>query len=268
MHADILRRELADHRRSLLGCTAGALLLGAMYILFYPTIRTSGAGVQQLLDSMPKGFRDAFIGSGVDYLSPAGYLGTELFSIIVPALLLVMGVLAGGRALAGEEQNGTIDLLLSTPVRRSRLALEKASGALLPLLVVAAALWVLIAVIGPSQGLSVDLSHLAMALLAVALMAAGFGLLAFLVSSATGSVGLGGGIAAALAVALYALDIIGALVPGLTGVANAISPFHWDGGSGVLANGVPWSGLLLLLACPIVLLSLSVLAYQRRDLTA
>ena len=153
-------------------------------------------------------------------------------------------------------------------MRRSRLALEKASGALLPLLVVAAALWVLIAVIGPSQGLSVDLSHLAMALLAVALMAAGFGLLAFLVSSATGSVGLGGGIAAALAVALYALDIIGALVPGLTGVANAISPFHWDGGSGVLANGVPWSGLLLLLACPIVLLSLSVLAYQRRDLTA
>ena len=268
MHADVLRRDLADHRRALIGCTVGALLLAAMYILFYPTIKSSGAGVQQLLDTMPKAFRDAFIGAGVDYLSPSGYLGTELFSIIVPALLLVMGVLAGGRALAGEEQNGTIDLLLSTPVRRSRLALEKACGALIPLFVVAAATWVLIAVVGPSQGLSVHLGRLAVALLAVALMAAGFAMLAFLVSSATGSVGVGGGIAAALAVALYALDIIGALVPALTGFANAVSPFHWDGGSGALANGVTWSGLLLLLVCPVVLLSLSILAYQRRDLTA
>ena len=268
MRADVLRRELVDHRRSLLGCTVGGVLLACLYIFFYPTIRTSGAGVEQLLKTLPKGFQAAFIGQGVDYLSPAGYLGTELFSIIVPALLLVMGVLAGARALAGEEEGGTIDLLLSTPVRRSRLAVEKIAGALIPLFVVAAALWALVALVGPSQGLSVDLGRLAMALLAVALMGTGFGMLAFLISSATGSVGLGAGIAAALAVAMYALSIIGALVPALTGFANAVSPFHWDGGSGVLANGVPGSGLLLLVLCPAVLLSLAVLAYQRRDLTA
>jgi ABC-2 type transport system permease protein len=268
MHADVLRRELADHRGSLLGCTVGGILLACLYIFFYPSIRSGGAGIEQLLKSLPKGFQAAFIGAGVDYLSPAGYLGTELFSIIVPALLLVMGVLAGARALAGEEENGTIDLLLSTPIRRSRLALEKVTGALLPLYVVAAALWALIALLGPSQGLSVDLGRLAVGLLAVALLGTGFGMLAFLVSSTTGSVGLGAGIAAALAVAMYALSILGALVPALTGFTNAVSPFHWDGGSGVLANGVPTSGLVLLVVCPIVLLSLAVLAYQRRDLTA
>jgi ABC-2 type transport system permease protein len=268
MHLDVFRRELADHRRSLIGCAVGAVLLGSMYIFFYPTIKSSGAGVEQLLNAMPKGFRDAFIGAGVDYLSPSGYLGTELFSIIVPALLLVMGVLAGGRALAGEEQNGTIDLLLSTPIRRARLTVEKAGGVLLPLFVVAAAIWVVIAVIGPSQGLSLSLGRLAVAVLAVALLGAGFGMLAFLVSSATGSAGLGGGSAAALAVAMYALNIFGSLVPALTGFADAVSPFHWDGGSGALANGVAWSGLLLLIACPIVLLGLSIAAYERRDLTA
>jgi ABC-2 type transport system permease protein len=267
MHADVLRRELLDHRRSLIGCTVGGVLLALMYVLFYPTIRSGGAGIEALLKSMPKGFQSAFIGGGVDYLSPAGYLGTELFSILVPGLLLVMGVLAGGRALAGEEQDGTIDLLLSTPIRRGRLAAEKAGGAMLPLYVVAAALWALVALAGPSQGLDVSLGGLAVALLAVALLGTGFGMLAFLISSATGSVGLGAGIAGALAVAMYALNIIGALVPALTGIANAVSPFHWDGGSGVLANGVPWSGLGLLLACPIVLLSLSLLAYERRDLT-
>jgi ABC-2 type transport system permease protein len=268
VHLDVLRRELADHRRSLLGCTVGAMLLASVYIFFYPTIHTSGAGVEQLLNTMPEGFRNAFIGSGVDYLSPPGYLGTELFSILLPVFLIVMGVLAGGRALAAEEQNGTIDLLLSTPIRRRRLTMEKAVGVVVPVLVVAAAIWLLIAVLGPSQGLGEDLGRLALALLAVALLGVGFGMLAFLIASATGSAGLGGGVAGAVAVATYALNIVGSLVTWLTGFANAVSPFHWDGGSGALANGVPASGLLLLIACPLVLLGLSLVLYDRRDLTA
>ncbi|MGA2873493.1 MAG: ABC transporter permease subunit [Candidatus Dormibacteria bacterium] len=268
MHADVFRREVADHGRAILAWSVGALLVSAMYILFYPTIHSSGVGVQHLLNSMPKAFRDAFLGAGVNYLSPAGYLGTELFSILMPALLLVMGILAGGRALAGEERNGTIDLLLATPIRRRRLAFEKAGGALLPLFAVAAVVWVAVAVIGPSQGLRVSLGNLAGALAAVALLGVGFGMLAFLVASATGSSGVGGGLAAALAVATYVLNICGALVPGLRGFATAVSPFHWVGGAAVLADGVAGSGMLLLVACPIVLLGISILVYERRDLTA
>lgn len=268
MHADVLRRELADHWRALIAWSAGGVLLSVTYVFFYPSIRSSGAGLQQLLDSMPAALRNAFLGSGVSYLSPSGYLGTELFGFLVPALLLVMGVLAASRALAAEERNSTIDLLLSTPIRRRRLVVEKAVGALLPLFVIATAIWLAVAAVGPSQGLTVSLSALAVALAAVALLAAGFGMLAFVVASATGSSGVGGGMAAALAVAMYVLNVIGSLVPALTGFANAVSPFHWVGGPGVLAYGVAWSGMLLLIACPIVLLGLAILVYERRDLTA
>jgi ABC-2 type transport system permease protein len=268
MHTDVSRRELADHWRALIAWSAGAVLLSATYILFYPSIRTSGAGIQHLLDSMPAALRNAFLGSGVSYLSPAGYLGTELFGLIVPVLLLVMGVLAGSRALAAEERNGTIDLLLSTPIRRRRLVAEKAAGALLPLFVIAAVIWLAVAGIGPSQGLVVSLGGLAVALVAVALLAAGFGMLAFVVASAAGSSALGGGVAAGLALAVYVLNVVGSVVPALTGFANAVSPFHWVGGPGVLTNGVAWSGILLLIACPVVLLGLAILAYEQRDLTA
>ena len=173
MHADVLRRELADHQRAIAAWGIGAVLLTSLYILFYPTIHDSGAGIQAIFDTMPRAFRDAFLGTGVDFLSPNGYLGTELFSILVPALMLVMGILTGSRALAGEEQNGTIDLLLATPIRRRRLVTEKAVGAQLPLFVMAAFVWLAVALIGPSQGLSVNLGVLAIALIAVALLAAG-----------------------------------------------------------------------------------------------
>jgi ABC-2 type transport system permease protein len=268
MHADVLRRELADHWRALIAWSAGAVLLSVTYILFYPSIHASGAGIQQLLNSLPAALRNAFLGSGINYLSPAGYLGTELFGLLVPVLMLVLGVLAGARALAAEERNGTVDLLLSTPVRRRRLVVEKAVGALLPLLVIAAAVWLAVAAIGPSQGLTVSLGRLAEALVAVALLGAGFGMLAFVVASATGSSSLGGGVAAALAVAMYVLNVVGSVVLALTGFANAVSPFHWDGGPSVLTNGVPWSGMFLLIACPVVLLGLAIVTYDGRDLTA
>jgi ABC-2 type transport system permease protein len=268
MHLDVVRREMADHRRSSIACAVGAVLLVMLYIFFFPTIKTSGASVQQLLNSMPKGLRATFMGQGVNYLSPPGYLGTEFFSALLPVLLMVMGILAGGRALAGEEQNGTIDLVLSTPIPRRRLAAEKAVGALLPLFLVVAALWVVIMVIGPTQQVKVSAGALAVALVAVALLGSTFGMLAFLVASATGSAALGGGVAAAVAVVMYALNLFGALVTGVTGFANAVSPFHWDGGAGVLVNGVPGFGILLLVVCPIVLLGLSLVAYDRRDLTA
>ncbi|HVB13591.1 MAG TPA: ABC transporter permease subunit [Candidatus Dormibacteraeota bacterium] len=267
MHAEVFSRELADHWRGTVAWLAGAVLLSVVYMVFYPSIHSSGASVQHLLESLPKALRIALLGSGVSYLSPTGYLGTELFAFLLPVLLLVMGILAGSRALAAEEHNGTIDLLLSTPIRRFRLVLEKGFGALLPLFAIAAAVGLTVAALGPSQGLTLSLGGLAVALLAVALLGASFGMLGFLIASATGSSGLGGGMGAGLAVALYVLNVFGGVAPPLTGLANAVSPFHWVGGAGVLANGVSWSGVLLLSVCPLVLLGLSILIYERRDLT-
>ena len=63
--------------------------------------------------------------ANVDYISAAGYLGSELFSFMVPLLLLIAAVGAGARAIAGEEERGTLDLLLANPVSRRRLVLEK-----------------------------------------------------------------------------------------------------------------------------------------------
>ena len=268
MRADVFVRDVNDHRRGLIAWMLGGVALALMYLLFYPTIKSSGAGIQQLLDSMPPAFRDAFLGAGVDYTSPNGYLGAELFSFLAPALMLVMGILAGTRALASEEANGTVDLLLATPVTRTRVVLEKAVAAMLPLFGVAAVLWVAVATIGPSQGLTVNLGSLAVALVAVTLLGVGFGMVGFAVASGTGSSALGGGIAAGLAVLLYLINLFGSLVAGLTGFAHAVSPFHWDGGAGVLADGVEPLNLVLLIVCPVVLTVVSVVVYNRRDLSA
>ena len=44
---------------------------------------------------------------------------------MVPLLLLIAAIGAGARATAGEEERGTLDLLLANPISRRRLVLEK-----------------------------------------------------------------------------------------------------------------------------------------------
>ena len=267
MHAHVLRRGLAEQTRALIAWAGGLGLLALMYLAFYPAIHGSGVNIQQLLDQLPKPVRDAFLGAGVDYNTPTGYLGTELFAFLVPLLLLVVAIVAGSRALAAEESTGTIDLLLATPLPRRRLVVEKALAASLPVLGLAAVVWLVVLAFGPPFGIVVNVADLAVALLAVALMAIGFGLLALLIAGATGRRSLGAGAAAGLAAACYVLNALGSAVPALQGVATIVSPFHWTGGPGVLVSGVPWSGMLALVVLPFVLLGLALLTYERRDLT-
>ena len=85
--------------------------------------------LDKLVDEYPEALK-AFIGfgGGIDYATGAGYLGIELFSFMVPLLLLVAAIGAGARAIAGEEERGTMDLLLSNPIGRSRVVLEKGAA--------------------------------------------------------------------------------------------------------------------------------------------
>ena len=266
IQAFVLRRGLLDQRRSLAAWGGGLVALAVMYLAFYPTIHSSGVNIQQLLEQLPKPVRDAFLGAGVDYNSPTGYLGTELFAFLLPALLLVVAILAGSRALAAEESNGTIDLLLATPVSRRRLVTEKALATVMPVFGLAVVVWVAVAAIGPAFGITVSLVSLLVAVIAVALMATGFGAIALTVAGAAGRRGLGAGAAGALAVGCYALNALGSAVPAVQGVTNVISPFHWSGGPGVLVNGVPWGGFVALTALPLVAYALGLILYQRRDL--
>ncbi len=66
----------------------------------------------------------AFAG-GTDFISPVGYLNSQLFFLMLPIILGIFAISLGSDALAGEEGRGTLDLLLSTPLSRRKAVLEK-----------------------------------------------------------------------------------------------------------------------------------------------
>src|SRR5512146_735571 len=118
-------KTLRDARRAIGWWSLGLIAMAALMIAVYPTVRDN-PDLNRMVEDYPDALK-AFIafGGDLDYVSGAGYLGSELFSFMVPLLLLVAAIGAGARALAGEEERGTLDLLLANPLSRRRLVLDK-----------------------------------------------------------------------------------------------------------------------------------------------
>lgn len=110
------------------GSSGGALRLLRrffFYNLFYPSIQNQ-PGLNKLLESYPKELT-ALIGHVGDITSPEGFLRAEVFSFLLPLLLLIFAIGFGARSIAGEEEEKTLDLVLATPISRLQLVVAQAS---------------------------------------------------------------------------------------------------------------------------------------------
>jgi ABC-2 type transport system permease protein len=192
---NVFAKTLRDQRRSLGWWSLGLVAVVAVYVLPYRQFLDSG-----MLDNNT----DTPIYQALGYdNSPAGYLQGTLFALLGPLLVVMMAVAAGARAVAGDEEAGTLDLLLAHPVSRTRLVIERfgalaAAVTLLGLLVWAAAV---AAVAAADMGIGAG--RLAAATLGLVLLALGFGTVALAAGAASGHRGLTLGVTAAVAVAAY-----------------------------------------------------------------
>src|SRR6478672_10239540 len=125
MLRNVALKSLRDIRRGFLWWSLGLIGFVALIVSVYPTVH-SNPSLNKLAQDYPEALQ-AFIAFGgtVDYSSAAGYLGIELFSLMVPLLLLVAAIGTGAGTIAGEEERGTLELLLANSVSRTRVVLEK-----------------------------------------------------------------------------------------------------------------------------------------------
>lgn len=138
-----LRHALRETLWSVLGWSLGVFALCLLLMAFYPSVRDNPA-LQDYYNTFPEAFRSA-LGANRPINTVAGYLGAEL-GVYGPVLMGIYAIAQASRALAGEEQEGTLDLVLALPVRRWRLVAAKHAAQLVGLASIAVAgglgLWV------------------------------------------------------------------------------------------------------------------------------
>lgn len=266
MRLSVFARGLRDSRRSLIWWVIGIAGYVAMIGSVWPTVRDNPA-LKKLTESYPEALK-AFVSFGgqFDFGTAAGYLGGELFSFMVPLLLLIAGIAAGARALAGEEESGTLDLLLAHPVSRTRVALEKLAVVVAELMVLGAALWLSLWIVALAFSMDISAWHLAAAVASSVLLAAVYGALATLIGAAAGRRAVAVTVCVALAVAAYLVSALAPLVPVLHKIRWASPWYHYTAGD-PLRSGLAIDHALVLAALFVIAAALVPVVFGRRDMT-
>ncbi len=254
---------LRQRRRPLVAWALAVAALAAMYIAFWPSIGADGDVMAAYVDALPARLVDA-MGLGA-IATPAGYLASTVYGIICPALLLVLAVGSAAQLLAAVEEDGTLELELTSPVSRRQVYLERLLALWASLVVVVAALTVAVLVTSPLADLEIGAGRLLAVSTGLLALALAVGTLTLATGAATGRRTAALAVGAGLAVASYVAHALGTAVGGAAWLTD-VSPWSWYLGDDPLATGFDVGGLLLLAALTVVAAVAGLVAFERRDL--
>lgn len=256
----VLRRWMAEGRRSLLGWSAGVAGVAVLYLPLFPSMQSPE--LAELVASLPPELVRT-LGYG-DITSGAGYTQATIFGLIGFVLLTIAGVSWGAAFIGGAEESGRLELTLSHGVGRVQYALESAGALAARIAGLGVVVFVVVAALnGPCQ-LELDLGNL----LAVTAAWVCLGLLSATAALAVGAVsgrrswGVGAG--AGIAVVGYVLQALANNSESLDWLRR-LSPYDWAFGTAPLTNGADLPGLALLVGASLVLVGAATGALARRD---
>jgi ABC-2 type transport system permease protein len=263
MATEVLVQSVRERGRSLLWWTLGIVGLIGITVAFYPSIRGDEA-LSNFGEDLPESLRALFVGGELDLASPVGYLNSQIYAAVAPLLFLVFSIGGGAGAVAGEEERGTLDLLLAHPVRRRDYVVQRFLALATLVAGLTAVLLVTVALGSALVDLEIGFDKLLAASVSVALLAVLFGAVALAVGSIKPGRAAAVAVAAGLAVVAWLVDGLGQAVSVLDPV-RPLSPFYQALGRNPLRDGVPWTGWAILVAATAVLVVIAAAGLERRD---
>jgi ABC-2 type transport system permease protein len=257
MFRTILTKTLRDYRIPTLSWGLGvALLMFIGFAAITPSLRAAYASVAAT-------FR--LFGEPYAMDTNEGYIAARYLGFFVPILWSIWPILVGTRLVRGEEERGTMDVVLATPQSRVRVILEKLIALAIALLVISL-LMALGIIAGEHQANEqVNAVRAFLTSLNVGLLTFFFAMLALLFSQFTSNRGAATGWASGLMILAFLLDITGRIVEGSW--VKYLSPVYYYNLNRPLIptfNNTP-TAVFLLLGLSLLFAVLSVVLFARRD---
>jgi ABC-2 type transport system permease protein len=213
--------------------------------------------------NLGKGVSDLL--GGADYATITGWYRSEIGSFYGPLLVGAVAITGAVALTAGEEEDRILALVLSQPVRRSRLVAGKAAAVAAGVATIAVAGWIGLIVGVAIGGGGISVGNLGAFSLHLAFFGLATGSVALALAAGTGRRGLAAGVAAGVAV-------VGWLVNGFAPLVDAIawlrylSPYYYYAHGDPLTSGVDVGDLVVLGLLTAALTAAAIVAVDRRDL--
>ena len=234
-------------------------------LVFYPTFKDQAAELDKSLSQLPESAKALFAGSS-DFVSPVGYLNSQIFFLMLPMLLTILTIGLGSSIVAKEESEGTIELLLARPISRNKLLLSKSIAAIIILLAVSLMAFLSISVTANIVDIAVPLKYISVATLGSVVLALCFGSIAFVMtmlskSSKTASIG----IATLVAFGGYIVVSLSTTVKWLKNPGK-IFPAYYYKPEDILRGNINWKYFIFPISIIVVSAIISWWSFNRRDI--
>ena len=265
MFDNIFMKTFRDQLGSIFWWSVGFIFLSIYLAWFYPYI-SKNAEIFKMVEALPPVIKN-LIGD-IDFAAtPAGFFNLQPFSFFAPIMILFYSVSRGVGAIAGEKESGTLDLLLSKPVSRSKVIIQKVLSISLGLAIIH-----LFFFLGMVLGLALFKINLSIIKLAETMFSLYFLSLSFLaISIFAGVIFLDRkkavGVVSGFALISY---IVNAYAPALKlfQIVRSFSPFYYNSGNAPIKNGLDFRLISAQIFIFIFFLLISLLIFKKRDLVS
>ncbi len=256
--------EMRIRALAIVGWGLGLSLLPAMYVGIYPEFSAKMAGLQELME-LP-----IYQAMGMSMATFEAYLASTVTNM-VPLILAIYAILNGTSTLAGEEEDGRLELLLALPIPRWQILTVKAAALCLALFLIlaicSASAAITLQVIKAEVHTAVTPADIYFALLASWPLVTSFAM----ISVFLGAFAPRRRIASLTATLLVVVSYFGANLAAMnTSIASLQKLFlfhYFDATARGVTDGQSVGDSLLLIAVTLVTFGLALFFFQRRDIT-
>lgn len=261
----LFRSALYQRRTALFWFAVSFISYSVMITWYFPLM--AGVDYEELIESFPPEIIEAFAGSATDLGSFGGFMATEYLGLIWVLIIAAAAIAFATKSLSSEVAAGTMELVLSQPVRRRGVVLVRwlAMVVFLALLVLATTVPIYLAALW--QDITVDVGNLALFSAAGLLLALAIGGLAFALSAVSSESAKPASIVGGLLGIMWVLSFLA----GQAEWAEALNPvnlFHYWDAAQILNEGTTPEGMWVVYGIVALAgLVFSVIAFGRRDVT-
>lgn len=257
----LLVQELRFRRNAIIGWGLGLCLFPIVYLGIYPSMAEE---VQSLADL------EIYQAMGVSIGSLKAWIASILF-LFVPLLIAAFAIVNGTGTLAGEEEDGRLEMIVTLPLPRWKIVTAKAIAlsvaTFIVLLIVSLASALVFLAIESQVETDLTATQLVSGMLATWPLAFTVGMISMFLAAFCSR----RRVAALIAAVILIVSYFGS---NLSGMATALEPFeplflltYLDSTGQAVTQGQPPGDVLVLLAVGLVAFALALIFFQRRKLT-
>ena len=260
----LLLQELRFRRYAIIGWGLGLCFFPIVYVGIYPSFADQMANFQEILDLA------IYQAMGITMASFEGYMASTVTNL-VPVILSIYAVINGTGTLAGEDDNGRLELIVALPIPRWQIVTVKAIALgialLLILVIVSTGAALTFAVIEAQVETEVTTADVFVSLLSALPLVMAFGMISLFLGAFCSNRRAAAMLATVVVLVSYLGSNLAGMVSSLDSLKNFFLFHFYDATAEAFENGQQTGDLLILLGVGLIAFGFALLFFQWRDIT-